>query len=188
MLRQHRFRAGRYRIGYQSCDTSTADSGPGSDPKKCEANAKAYAAEPAVLGIVGPYNSGCAQVEIPILDAAPGGPTAVISPSNSLVGITHRDPLAPRGALARMYPAGMRNYARIYPADDAEAAADAILAQQLGLHRVYVLDDGGDVGSELALHLRRPARAIGLGIAGAGRWDPTGAGFRALAGRMRRAR
>jgi DNA-binding SARP family transcriptional activator/ABC-type branched-subunit amino acid transport system substrate-binding protein/streptogramin lyase len=186
VLRQHRFRVGRYRIGYQSCDASTAVVGQ-SDPKKCEANGKAYAADPALLGIVGPWNSGCAQVEIPILNAAKGGPVAMVSPSNSAVGLTHRDPLAPRGALSRIYPAGLRNYARVYPAFDAEAAADAILAHQLHLRRVYVLNDGGDV-RDLALHFRRSARAIGLGIAGKGQWNPTGAGFDALAQHVRRAR
>jgi branched-chain amino acid transport system substrate-binding protein len=186
VLRQHRFRAGRYRIGYQSCDTSTAVVGQ-SDPKKCEANAKAYAADPALLGIVGPWHSGCAQVEIPILNAAKGGPVAIVSPSNSAVGLTHRDPLAPRGALARFYPTGLRNYARVYPAFDTEAAADAILARQLHLRRVYILDDGGGV-RDLALYFRRAARGIGLGIAGHGRWNPTGAGFGPLAERVSRAR
>jgi DNA-binding SARP family transcriptional activator/DNA-binding beta-propeller fold protein YncE len=186
VLRQHHFQAGRYRIGYQSCDASTAIAGQ-SDPKKCEANAKAYAANPALLGIVGVYNSPCAQAEIPILNAANGGPLAMVSPSNSAVGLTHRDPLAPRGALARMYPTGVRNYARVYPPFDAEAAADAILARQLGLRRVYVLNDGGGV-RDLALHFRRSARAIGLDIAGSGRWNPTGTGFAALAEHVRRAR
>jgi DNA-binding SARP family transcriptional activator/ABC-type branched-subunit amino acid transport system substrate-binding protein/streptogramin lyase len=186
VLRQHRFQAGRYRLGYQSCDASTALAGQ-SDPKKCAANAKAYAVDPAVLGIVGVYNSDCAQVEIPILNGAKGGPVAMVSPSNSAVGLTQRDPLAPRGALARMYPAGLRNYARVYPAFDAEAAADAILARQLGLRRVYVLGDGGVV-RDLALYFRRSARAIGLGVAGSRRWDPAGRGFRALADRVRRAR
>jgi hypothetical protein len=186
VLRQHRFHAGRYQIGYQSCDASTAIAGQ-SDPKKCESNAKAYAADPALLGIVGVYNSPCAQAEIPILNAANGGPVAMVSPSNSAVGLTHHDPLAPAGALARMYPTGSRNYARVYPPFDAEAAADAILARQLGVRRAYVLDDGGGV-RDLALHFRRSARAIGLDIAGSRRWDPTGTGFGALVEHIRRAR
>jgi branched-chain amino acid transport system substrate-binding protein len=187
VLRRHRFRAGRFRIGYQSCDASTATSGQSDAGAKCAANAKAYAATPALLGVVGPYNSPCAAVEIPILNRAPGGPVALVSPTNSMVGLTQRDPLAPRGALARMYPTGVRNYARVFPADDAEAAADAVLARQLGVRRVFVLDDGG-VGRALALHFRRAARALALPVAGSARWDPSGAGFGALAARVRRAR
>jgi DNA-binding SARP family transcriptional activator/ABC-type branched-subunit amino acid transport system substrate-binding protein/streptogramin lyase len=188
VLRQHGFRAGRYRIGYQSCDASTATSGQSDPAAKCEANAKAYAATPGLLGVVGPYNSVCAEVEIPILNRAPGGPVALISPSNSMVGLTHRDPLAPRDALARMYPTGARNYARVSAAFDAEAAADAVLARELGLRRVYVLDDGLDPGRELALHFRRAARALGLRVAGSARWDPRGTGFTALAEGVRRVR
>ncbi len=127
VLRRHGFRAGRYALGYQSCDASTADSGQ-SDPGKCAANAKAYVADPAVLGIVGPYNSGCAAVEIPILNRAPGGPLAIISPTTSFIGLTHVNRLAPRDALERLYPTGIRNFARVTPADDAEASAAAVFA------------------------------------------------------------
>jgi branched-chain amino acid transport system substrate-binding protein len=187
VLRRHRFRAGRYRIGYQTCDSSTATSGS-SDPAKCAANAKAYAAHPALIGIVGPFESGCARVEIPIANRAPNGPLAVISPSNSSVGLTHVDPTAPSGALGRLYPTGVRNYARVYPAEDVQAAADALLARRLGWRRAYVLHDDGAYGREMAVHFARSARTIGLRIAGSARWDPTGRGFARLADRVAGAR
>ena len=38
------------------------------------------------------------------------------------------------------------------------------------------------------LHFRHSARAIGLGVAGSARWDPTGRGFATLAERVRHAR
>jgi branched-chain amino acid transport system substrate-binding protein len=186
VLRRHGFRAGRFHLGYQSCDASTADSGQ-SDPGKCAANAKAYAADPAVLGVVGPYNSSCALVELPILNRAAGGPVALVSPSTSLISLTHLDPRAPQGALARLYPTGVRNFVRLVPADDQEAAAGAVLARTLGLHRVFVLDDGQS-GSrdEWARPFARAAPAVGLQIAGAASWDPRGIGLRALAERVRR--
>lgn len=189
-IRQHGFRAGRFRVGYQSCDDSTASSARNgqSDPQKCEANAKAYAATRALGGVVGPVNSGCAEVEIPILNRAAAGPVAIVSPSNSAIGLTHSDPLSPRDALAKMYPTGLRNYARVYPATDAEAAADVALARQLGLRRVFVLDDGSPIGAELGLLFRRSARALRLRSAGHAHWDPGGKGFGALAHRLRGAR
>jgi DNA-binding SARP family transcriptional activator/ABC-type branched-subunit amino acid transport system substrate-binding protein/outer membrane protein assembly factor BamB len=187
VMRQHGFRAGRFRLGYQSCDSSTADSGQ-SDPGKCAANAKAYAADPAVLGVVGPYNSSCALVEVPILNRATGGPLALISPSTSLASLTHLDPRAPQGALARLYPTGVRNFARLAPSDDQEAAAGAVLARRLGLHRVYVLDDGQSASRDMwARPFARAAPAVGLRVAGAASWDPRGIGLRALAERVRRA-
>jgi hypothetical protein len=54
-----------------------------------------------VLGIVGVYNSACAEVQIPILNTAKGEPVAMVSPSNCR-RLTQREPLAPRSALARM--------------------------------------------------------------------------------------
>ena len=45
VLRQHGFRAGRFSVGYQSCDDSTAQTGI-FDDRKCTANAKAWVTEP----------------------------------------------------------------------------------------------------------------------------------------------
>ena len=187
VLRQHRFRAGRFRIAYQSCDDATKASDSGPDERKCEANAKAYAANPRLLGIVGPLQSSCTVVELPILNAARPGPVAVVSATSSEVTFTHRDPLAPRGTLARLYPTRARNFVRVYPPNDAQAAADVVLAGQLGLRRVYVLDDQSDIGTLFASYFRRTARARGLRLAGSAHWDPAGRGFAALADRVRNA-
>jgi DNA-binding SARP family transcriptional activator/ABC-type branched-subunit amino acid transport system substrate-binding protein/streptogramin lyase len=187
VLRQHRFRAGRFRIGYQSCDDATTESNSGPDERKCEADAKAYAANPRLLGIVGPLQSSCTLVELPILNAARPGPLAVVSATSSEVTFTHRDPLAPRGTLARLYPTRVRNFVRVYPPNDAQAAADVVLAGQLGLRRVYVLDDQSDIGPLFASYFRRTAQARGLGLAGSAHWDPAGHGFAVLADRVRNA-
>jgi hypothetical protein len=82
VLRQHGFRAGDYSVGYQSCDDSTAAAG-GAAPEKCEANARAYAENPSVIGIVGTWNSFCSEIELPILNAAPEGPLVMIRPANT---------------------------------------------------------------------------------------------------------
>ena len=51
-LKRHGFRAGRFSVGYQSCDDSTAEAGF-SDEQRCRRNPRAYAAEPRVVGIIG---------------------------------------------------------------------------------------------------------------------------------------
>jgi YVTN family beta-propeller protein len=187
VLRQHHFRAGRFSIGTQSCDDATPESGQ-SDPQKCAANAKMYAGAPAVIGVVGPLNSGCALAEIPILNRTRGGPLALVSGTNDVVGLTRPDPTAPNGALRDLYPAGIRNYARVDASELAEAAANALLARRLGLRRVYVLDDGTDFyGVRNAVLFRRAARREGLRIVGTARWNPGGGGFAALPPRIRRA-
>ena len=112
IFRKRGFRAGKYRVdSYQSCDDSTSQIGVFDTPK-CAANAKSYAAGASVIGVIGTYNSGCAQSEIPFLNRAPNGPLyAMVSPANSYVGLTRPDPFAPKGALASLYPTGVRNYA-----------------------------------------------------------------------------
>ncbi len=69
-------------MGYQSCDDSTAQSGS-TEERKCAANANAYASAERLVAVIGPYHSRCARVELPILNRAPGGPLALISPSNT---------------------------------------------------------------------------------------------------------
>ena len=40
--KQYKFKAGKYSVGYQGCDDSTAQTGAW-DPAKCSSNARAYA-------------------------------------------------------------------------------------------------------------------------------------------------
>ena len=53
-LRAHHFSAGRYTLGLQICDDSSTN-GCTTNP-----NPKAYAATPAVIGVIGPDCSACA--------------------------------------------------------------------------------------------------------------------------------
>jgi branched-chain amino acid transport system substrate-binding protein len=180
VLREHGFRAGRFRLGYQSCDDSTAQSGI-FDDRKCVANAKRWVENRLVVGVIGPYNSGCAYDEIPIADR--GGPLAMISPTNSDVGLTHRGPLTPPDIPSRLYPARIRNYARLYPSDDLQAAAMAEFARHRRLSSVYLLDDGG-FGKQMAASFRLAATRLRLRVAGSGSWNPAAANYRALVQRI----
>jgi YVTN family beta-propeller protein len=181
VLREHGFRAGRFRVGYQSCDDSTSQTGI-FDDRKCTANAKAWVRNPLVIGVIGPYNSSCAADEIPVANR---GGLAMISPTNSDAGLTHAGPLTPPGLPERLYPTGIRNYARLYPSDDRQGAAMAEFASQRGLSPVYVLDDR-EYGAAMAFSFRRAARRLGLRLAGASSWDPAARGYGALADRVAR--
>src|SRR5262249_7019013 len=66
-LNQRGFKAGKYKIGYQSCDDSTAQAGAW-DSAKCAANGRAYAGNKSVIGVVGTFNSGCAKIIVPVLN------------------------------------------------------------------------------------------------------------------------
>ena len=89
ILQQHDHQAGRFSVGYRSCDNSTAQSGNWEN-RRCAANANAYAAAKGLVAMIGPFNSPCAQVEIPTLNRARAGPLAIISPSNTDPGLTAR--------------------------------------------------------------------------------------------------
>ena len=186
VLRQRGFRAGRFSVGYQACDDSTAQTGS-FDPEKCAANAKLYAASPAVIGEVGPYNSGCAVVQIPIANRAPGGGLAMISPTNSDVGLTRASPITPEGLLDVLYPSGRRNYVRIYPGEDVQAAAAAVHARELGAKRVAVISDGG-YGRPWAFNFSRAARRLGVTVVLARRWRPQARTYAKLAVAVARTR
>jgi branched-chain amino acid transport system substrate-binding protein len=180
VLARHRFRAGRYRVAYQSCDDSTPLEGT-SAPERCAANAQAYARNSSVFGIIGTFHSFCAQIELPILNAAPAGPVPMVSPANTYVGLTHAGPGTSAIEPERYYPTGTRNYARLMAADDVQGAALAVLAKRLGARRLYVLHDNQGYGYAIASYARTAARRLGLDVVGIADWDPESFDHSALA-------
>ncbi len=87
----------------------------------------------------------------------------MVSPLNSFVGLTRTGPGAPAELLASLYPTGRRNYLRVFPTDDLQGAALALLARDRGRRRVYVLDDGQPgYGVLMATGFATAARRLGL--------------------------
>src|SRR5439155_13836796 len=103
VLKRHGYRAGPHRVVFRSCDDTTLATGS-YDAAVCAANARAYAADPSIVGVVGPWNSLCAVAEVPVLNRAPGGPLAVVSPINTYPGLTRHAPGAAASQPARYYP------------------------------------------------------------------------------------
>ena len=184
VLGQHGWKAGKYTLAYQSCDDATAQAGKW-DSGKVSANAKAYASNPDVIGVIGTFNSGAAEIAIPILNRAPNGPVAMISPANTYVGLTHGGPGTEAGEPEKYYPSGKRNYVRIVAADDFQGAADAMLAKQLGLKKVFVLNDKEAYGLGVATNFRNAAQRVGVGIVGFTAWDGKASSYEALATKIR---
>jgi branched-chain amino acid transport system substrate-binding protein len=58
------------------------------DDATCVKVAEQQAAQPEVIGVVGPYNSGCAKLVVPILNRADGGPLAIVSNGATDPGLT----------------------------------------------------------------------------------------------------
>lgn len=184
VLREHEFRAGSYRVAYQSCDDSIGSTGL-LDEAKCAANARAYGENPDVVGVVGTSNSQCALAAIPELNRAPNGPLGMVSPLNSFVGLTRSGPGVDPALPAALYPTGVRNYVRVYPTDDLEGAALALFARDRGRARIFVLDDGDpQYGMLQATAFETAARRLGLTVVGRESWDPRARVYSGLARRV----
>ena len=177
ILKQRGYKAGDKKIGYQACDDSTAQAANW-DSAKCTANANAYVANKAVLGIIGTFNSGCAKIEIPIANAAA---LAMISPANTYIGLTQGGPAVEAGEPDKYYPSGKRNYARVVAADNFQAPALAVLAQEQKLTKVYVLNDGELYGTGLANNFRAAAKQLNIAIPGFQKWDAKATSYEPLA-------
>jgi branched-chain amino acid transport system substrate-binding protein len=176
-LQQKGWKAGSYKIGYQSCDDSTAQTG-GWDSAKCATNARLYAGNKSVIGVVGTFNSGCAKIIVPILNRANPGPMAMVSPANTNPGLTKKwDPGEPQ----KYYPTGVRNYARVVATDDIQGPADAMWSQSLGYKKVYVLNDKQTYGFGVATTYKNAAKKLGIQVVGFKGWDAKQSSYEALA-------
>lgn len=109
----------------------------------------------------------------------------MVSPLNSFVGLTRPAPGVDPKLLAQLYPTGRRNYLRVYPTDDLQGAALALLARDRDRRDVFVLDDGEPgYGELMATGFATAAQRLGLRIAGRATWDPQARSYGALARRV----
>jgi branched-chain amino acid transport system substrate-binding protein len=186
VLRRQGFKAGRFTIGYQSCDNSSAAE-DGFDRGRCSANAKVWAADGSVVGVIGPYNSPCAALEIPVADTAKAGPLVMIGTGTTDPTLTAKVPGAPPDTPDSFYPAHTRNFVRLPAPDQYQAAAAAMLAQQRHLRRVYVLEDGEGYGHDIGDWFQQGARKLGVGIIGRQTWNPKAHDYTDLVNQVKKA-
>ena len=119
-------KAGNFNVDLKEYDDSTAAKGAWDDAT-CTANANAHVSNKAEVAVMGTYNSGCAKLEVPILNQDPSGPMLMISHANTNPGLTKAwDPGEPE----KYYPTGTLNYGRIIATDDFQGQADAQFAKQ----------------------------------------------------------
>jgi branched-chain amino acid transport system substrate-binding protein len=178
-LQQANYKAGDYNIAYQSCDNATAQAGSW-DSGKCSANANAYAANDGVIGVIGTFNSGCAAIEIPVLNQAPDGGIPMVSPANTYVCLTAAAPSCDSTEPDKYYPSGNRNYLRVVANDAYQGSADAEYAQSLGVKSVYILNDKQAYGLGVATNFRDAAQSLGIKIAGFAAWDAKATSYTSL--------
>ena len=180
----HRFRAGARTVGYRVCDDWSGSTAV-FDPAKCRAKRTSRHAPQQIRAwpLTGPFNSGCALTCLLLMNALPGGPLAVISPTATLTDLTRKGLTTSSGLPASLYPAGIRNFARLMPAEDDQGAALAREAKALGARRVDVVSDG-DFGRLARDLFESAATRLGLTVAGSYVFDPGAKGYAGLARRV----
>ena len=175
VLSQQDWKAGKYKIAFQACNDATAQLAKW-DPTKCSANAHAYASDKSLIGVIGTFNSGCAAIEIPVLNQAPGGGMILLSPANTYGCLT--EPCA-GDEPEKYYPSGKRTYARVAPSDPNQGAVDAKFLQSKGVKSVYILNDKEAYGLGVAKNFKGAAQSLGMKVTGFAAYDPKQPNFQA---------
>ena len=137
------------------------------------------------VALIGTFNSGCAAIVIPVLNQAPGGGLAMISPANTYVCLTEGGPGCAENEPDKYYPAGTRNYPRVVAHDAYQGAALAEFMQEQGTTSLYILNDREAYGLGVATNVRNAAEALGIEIAGFEAWDPRASNYEALMRQVR---
>ncbi len=180
VLAEAHYRAGRFSVGYQACDGSTAVAGD-ADPARCLSNARAYSGDASLLAEIGPLNSFCAAAQLPITNASPAGPLPTVGVTTTYSGLTQSGPATTVFEPDIYRPTGVPSFLRLVGDDQAQGAADAQLAQQLGLRRIVLLDDGTGTAVADADYLARAAGRLGIRVAGRRSWSARATQFGAVA-------
>ncbi|HTX73176.1 MAG TPA: branched-chain amino acid ABC transporter substrate-binding protein [Rectinemataceae bacterium] len=118
------------------------------NPDTGVANAKNIVADPAVLVVVGHYNSG---VQIPSSEEYHAAGLANISPANTNPKVTER---------------GYLEVSRICGRDDVQGAVGAQFAAAQKLKSAYVLHDKTAYGQGIAEYFKREAERLGIKVLG----------------------
>jgi branched-chain amino acid transport system substrate-binding protein len=175
-------KAGDFTLEFESFDDATAAKGAW-DEAKCAENARTYAGDDSIVAVIGTYNSGCAAIEIPILNEAS---LAMCSPANTYAGLTHEAPGTEAGEPDKYYPTGTRNYARVVASDDNQGRVGAdFMKDELGVTKVYVLNDKELYGKGVADAFAASAEEVGIEVVANEGWDKDAPNYRALMTKIR---
>ncbi len=166
-------KAGKFKITLKYYDDATATAGAW-DAGQCTQNAQNHVANKNEIAVIGTYNSGCAKIEVPILNQDPKGPMLMVSQANTNPGLTKSwNP----GEPDVYYPTGVRNYARVCTTDDNQGSAAAQFAKSIGVKSVYVLNDTQTYGQGVAQAFTTEAKKQGITVLSSG---PAGQGWDTL--------
>jgi branched-chain amino acid transport system substrate-binding protein len=137
VLKQNGYKAGTYNIQIREYDNSTEIVGAW-DIAKCASNAAEHVQSIDEVAVIGPWNSGCARIMLPIMNSA-DSQLALLSPSTFWTGLTKA---WNSGEPISYFPSGVKTFWRVMSSEDSSIKAAAFYAKNIGIKSVYVLNDG----------------------------------------------
>lgn len=146
-----------FRISYYSLDDANPKNGQ-SSPGEAESAAKEAAKDTSTIAYLGDYASAATAVSLPIMNEAG---ILQVSPASPYVGLVSSQD-AGQDEPERFYPSGKRTFARLQPGDPVQAAAQVRLMRQLGVRRLFVLDDQDPFQAPLAEIVAQDATKAGI--------------------------
>jgi len=171
--------AGGFAINYQALDDGIAANNGSWDATAEAENATKVVNDPDAVAYIATYNSGAAEASIPITNQAP---MFQISPSNTAVPLTKKNPANPPGYPDVLYPTGKRTYARVVPADDIQGSASANWAIKThGSKSVYILHDNQTYGKGVATVFQDTFKKLGGNVVGFEAFNANAPEYQALA-------
>jgi branched-chain amino acid transport system substrate-binding protein len=168
---------GKYALSYEPWDDASAALGKW-DPQVETSNAQKAVVDKSIVAYLGTFNSGAAELSIPILNGA--GPLIMVSPANTYPGLTKSVAgITAAGEPDKYYPTGVRNFARLAPDDDLQGAVDVKFLGTLGVKTLYIVDDQEAYGKGIADSVALAAKAAGMTVLGEDGYDPKAADYKA---------
>jgi branched-chain amino acid transport system substrate-binding protein len=159
---------GPFKVSYDSMDDSSPTSGQW-DPSVTAGNAKTAANDPSTIAYLGDYNSAATAISLPLINAAD---ILQVSPASPYGGLTS-SAFAGQDEPERFYPTGRRSFARLEPGDPTQARAQVALMRDLGVGRVYVVDNQDPFELPLAQMVAADAEHAGISLAAHDSLDTT---------------
>jgi branched-chain amino acid transport system substrate-binding protein len=154
-------KVGDFKIVYGDWDDATAGAGQWTAEAET-ANANRAVQDPDVMVYMGTYNSGAAKISMPILNRAG---LLMISPANTWPGLT-KPGMGDPGEPYIYRPSGKVSYLRLVPTDDLQGPLGAAWAKEMGVRRVYVLDDNEVYGKGIANLFIDACQDLGIEVLG----------------------
>jgi branched-chain amino acid transport system substrate-binding protein len=174
--------AGGFAIQFEALDDGVAANNGGWEAGQESNNANKVVNDADAMVYMATYNSGAAQISIPILNQVQPAGMAMISYANTYPGLTKAvEGLTQPGEPEKFYPSGKRNYMRVCPADDFQGSADANWAyNELGSKKAYVLHDKSLYGQGVAAGFKLQYEKLGGQSLGFEGYDKSAGDYQSL--------